>query len=243
MNNAEIIVLETVDSTNNYIKANPGIRGEFTAVRALSQTDGRGRFSRTWYMGPDLDLAFSFIFTPSAPASNIGIYSLVCGMALRRVMLPVIGVDLDLKWPNDLYCRGRKMAGILCEAIFEDRPRVIAGIGVNVNSRLFPEWLMGSATSVAIETGSEHDPAELMMRIISECKTMFSALEIPLDPGLVREWEASCSSIGKRAIYNQDGIRAEGTVRSIDGQGRLVVTDDATGSDISVMDEVIINER
>jgi BirA family transcriptional regulator, biotin operon repressor / biotin---[acetyl-CoA-carboxylase] ligase len=118
MNNPGIITLESVDSTNDYIKGHPDIRGDFTAVRALSQPRGRGRYSRSWHMAPGLDLAFSFIFTPAAPAGNIGIYSLVCGMALRRVMLPVIGADLDIKWPNDLYCRGRKMAGILCEAVF-----------------------------------------------------------------------------------------------------------------------------
>ncbi|HRZ26056.1 MAG TPA: biotin--[acetyl-CoA-carboxylase] ligase [Spirochaetota bacterium] len=240
MDEAKIITLESVDSTNDYLKSHSDLREDFLTVRAVEQTRGRGRLSRSWHSAPGKDLVFSFVFSPDRAVNNIGVYSLVCGMALHRVVGAIVGSGLDLQWPNDLFCRGRKMAGILCEAVYEERPVVIAGIGVNVNSRIFPERLMGNATSLAIETGTEHDLVSLMRLIIGECRRMISGLEIPLLPEFVDEWARSCSSIGRTAVYSRGGTRASGTVRSIDGNGYLVVADHETGRDYTVMDEVII---
>ncbi len=136
----EHIELDTVDSTNTYAlnAARPGL-----LVTARSQTEGRGRQGRRWFSPPTGNIYMTL--TLPAPDPRL---CLVAGAAVRETLAGLLGgVEVRIKWPNDILILGRKVCGILCEA----RGGVAAlGIGVNVNQSEWPAELTDSATSLKL---------------------------------------------------------------------------------------------
>lgn len=151
-------VLDTVDSTNSELmrRARAGWREPVLLV-AERQTAGRGRLGRTWHSdGPVADAARSDGVAGAASGAltfSLGLFlapqdwsglSLAVGLAVARSLHPA----LQLKWPNDIWLQGRKLAGILIEtASFAERRYVIVGIGINIAPRegtglsTAPAWL------------------------------------------------------------------------------------------------------
>lgn len=128
---------EEITSTQDIIKGMAGIGvPEGKVVQAQIQTQGRGRFGRTW-VSPPGNLYFSFLLNPPCGVQELGQLSLLVAVALARVLRACMKVpdDLMLKWPNDILIAGKKCAGILIETdIGPDQALrwVAVGIGVNV---------------------------------------------------------------------------------------------------------------
>ncbi len=126
-----------------------------------SQTGGRGTGTRKWSDASGKDVLFSI-------AANAGgfpkkeLFSIACGAAIASNMRELTGLDLGIKWPNDLVVSGKKLGGILIEMIYGDL--MIIGVGINVRARSgdFPEGLESQATSIAEEIGGNpgklHNP-------------------------------------------------------------------------------------
>lgn len=154
---------EVTESTNTDARA--GKPGDvFTAEY---QTAGRGRLDHKWLSARGMNLTCSVVLDAGgAEAGEVAALPLVVGLsALQalRGMLPE-GAGLELKWPNDVLAGGKKICGILCE---RHGDMVIAGIGVNVNQREFPEEIRERATSMALEAGREFSPGgEVLERVV-----------------------------------------------------------------------------
>lgn len=125
-------ILPTVDSTNSELmrRARAGLM-EPVLLAAEEQTAGRGRMGKGWHSRPGQSLMFSLAM-PLAPSSWSGL-SLVVGLSVAESLHP----DVRIKWPNDLWLHGRKLAGILVETAHvghtADKQRlVVAGIGINI---------------------------------------------------------------------------------------------------------------
>lgn len=125
----------TLDSTMLEARRNPQLG---RVIVADEQTAGMGRMGRVWHSPPGEGLYVSIVMRP-AP-----LLTLALGLAVRDV----IGERADLRWPNDVMLSERKVAGILAQTEGEV---VIAGIGINVAQRSFPEDLDTPATSLALE--------------------------------------------------------------------------------------------
>lgn len=106
-------------------------------------------------------------FTTEAPAT----VPVAAALALRSA-LPQAH-RLRIKWPNDIYCEGRKLAGILCERIQGQPQSIIIGIGVNVNAETFPAEISETATSLRQISGETHDIRRLW---ISVCRSLLRSL-------------------------------------------------------------------
>jgi len=156
-------VVETVSSTQDVVK-NPSYPS-FKPLIALHQEKGRGRKGNRWYSPPGKGLYLSFKlpkeFFPRE-GEELSPLSLVVGLAVSETVDSYI--FSKIKWPNDIYINGKKVAGILVEAT----PReFIVGIGVNLNTERFPEELKPSATSLYRETQSEVDIFEFAHLLLS----------------------------------------------------------------------------
>jgi BirA family biotin operon repressor/biotin-[acetyl-CoA-carboxylase] ligase len=134
-------------------------------VTADAQTAGRGRLGRTWRSPAEDDLYVSMVLRPGA-GKNIGALGLAVGVGLRDGLSSWVPWA-QLKWPNDILCAGRKLAGILCEARWDGgKPEIVAGFGINVGRREFPGELAESATSLARELASAPDRAVVLARAL-----------------------------------------------------------------------------
>ena len=104
---------------------------EGTVVVAEEQTSGRGRRGRTWESSARAGLWWSLLLRPGVPAYRLGWLPLVVGVGVARGVRSAVGVEVALKWPNDVLMDGRKLAGILAERLADGS--VVVGVGINVD--------------------------------------------------------------------------------------------------------------
>lgn len=155
----------TVESTNDLARdlARDG-HPEGTVVVAAHQTRGRGRRGRDWLSPAGFGLYISVLLRPEGMAQTLSPrLTLVAAVALREALEETTGLRAGIKWPNDLWISGRKVAGILAEG---SPGYVILGIGLNVGQEV-PQALREEATSLAREKGEIVDP-EIVLRAVTE---------------------------------------------------------------------------
>jgi BirA family biotin operon repressor/biotin-[acetyl-CoA-carboxylase] ligase len=127
------IQLDSIDSTNNWVKSHLQELSSFTCVTALEQTAGRGRFKRQWISPRGQNVCATLFFTVPRDApylSNLGqLMAFACAKTLRG-----IGFSAQIKWPNDILIQEKKIAGVLTETVTQGNlVSLIIGIGINVN--------------------------------------------------------------------------------------------------------------
>jgi BirA family biotin operon repressor/biotin-[acetyl-CoA-carboxylase] ligase len=145
---------------------------EGTVVATNHQTAGRGRLGRVWEDVPGTSLLFSVLLRPDVPPDRLPELSVLAAEAVSEAVRELTGLPAAVKHPNDVLIEDRKMAGVLGEA---GEGRVILGIGVNVAQtaeQLPPETRL-PATSLALETGSEADRAELLAAILERFENRY----------------------------------------------------------------------
>ncbi len=147
-------VLATTGSTNDDARAWASEGAPSGAVViADAQDAGRGRHGRRWSTPQGSTLALSTIARPELPPARLPTLSIVIGLAVRRAIAArLTSRQVAIKWPNDVWVDGKKIAGILVEATWVG-PRVdalVIGIGINVARREFPPELVETATSLAL---------------------------------------------------------------------------------------------
>lgn len=163
----------TLDSTNNEAKKQAQTHcPEGTVISAGRQTAGRGRRGHDWETPQDEAVATSMILYPDIPPEHLPGLTLLAAVAVRRAISGLYGLEGQIKWPNDVVLKNKKICGILTEMSAKDgRARyVIVGIGVNVHNRVFPEELADKATSIDLELpeGKSGDCGALRRRIWEE---------------------------------------------------------------------------
>lgn len=192
------------------------------------QDRGRGRLDRSFEMPDGSGVAVSVLVRPGVPLEDWGWLSLVVGLAVRDAVAQA-GVDagpdggrLELKWPNDVLVGGKKISGILVEAV--DAPDGWAAVvGVGVNVALTPRELpVPTATSLLIEGGST-DRTRLVADLVSAVDRRIE--QWSSDPGAIRaEYAAVCSTVGRDVrVHLPTGEVLEARATAVDGNGRLVV--------------------
>lgn len=130
---------DSLESTNTFLKDNSGAVDPMTLVAARAQTSGRGQRGNSWESEPGMNLTCSFYFHPQGilPSEQFAISEAIALAATDT--LGFYGIEAKVKWPNDIYCNDSKICGILIEhSVSTERiERTIAGIGLNINQRIF----------------------------------------------------------------------------------------------------------
>lgn len=169
----------------------------FDTVRARLQTAGRGRLARDWFSGvADENLAFSLVIPIAKNAP--GEISARVGLALWQILARYAPVHL--RWPNDIVCGGKKLAGVLSSVDARYPNTAITGIGVNVNGVSFPEAISETATSLFLATGTKLRPQKLWREIWQSVKQGMSEAE----EGLSREFIAMYNAAAWQFIARAD---------------------------------------
>lgn len=224
----DIRVFEQTTSTNDVIEklARDSVR-EGVVVFAESQTRGRGRLGRKWLSPSHKGLWFSILLRPDMRPQQTTQLTVASAVALHRAVARETKMRPEIKWPNDILLRGKKVCGILTEMSAEqDKVRyVILGIGidVNLNANEFPAELKKTATSLKIETGESRSRAALAAAILGELDKVYADICAGKFSGIADEWEEHCATIGKNVTVQVGDRKIRGTAESLDDAGALLL--------------------
>lgn len=151
-NDISIQHFESIDSTNNEARrlVASGSVKKPTLITASTQTAGKGRMGRSFYSPDKTGIYMSLVFKADAFSEAITRVTTAAAVSVHEIIGKYASIEAQIKWVNDIYIDGKKVCGILCESVLDnigDR-YVIAGIGVNLNTREFPDGLRAPAGSV-----------------------------------------------------------------------------------------------
>jgi BirA family biotin operon repressor/biotin-[acetyl-CoA-carboxylase] ligase len=221
----EVSVVRESASTNAEVAAaaRDGA-AEGLVLIAESQTAGRGRLDRTWESPPRAGLTFSVLLRPTFPPAGWGWLPLLAGVATASALHRVAGVDVRLKWPNDVLVGDRKLGGILTEAV---GGAVVVGIGLNVTAQR-EELPVPEATSLAVEGAEVLDRDPLLRAVLRDLAALYADLGAAGGDaeaaGLRRRYVDACATLDRDVTVELPGPRTiTGRATGIDLEGRLVV--------------------
>ncbi|MDA8388894.1 MAG: biotin--[acetyl-CoA-carboxylase] ligase [Nitrospiraceae bacterium] len=205
-------------------------------VLADCQTAGRGRLGRRWHSPPGVNVYMSAVLRPEIPPRRTPLLALAAGLASALAIKGQTGLEVRLKWPNDLIApakadgRCKKIGGILLE-FRSDPDRVllaVAGIGINANLKKtdLPKGMGTAATSILAETGRRVNRAALAAAVCKELDYWTGLLRkgTKAEAHLLKGYRSLCVTIGKRIRVQTEGESFTGTASGIDDDGRLVLT-------------------
>ena len=152
--------------------------------------------------------------------AQVPIVTLVLGLATADAIQKSAGLACDLRWPNDVLIRERKVAGILAQL---HDGCVVAGIGINVNQKGFPDGLRTPATSLLLESdGRPHSREALAIQLLESLDNFCAILETQGPESILRAFSAASSyALHRRVIIEESG--KEGVTAGLDEQGFLMV--------------------
>ena len=218
------------DSTNR-VALELGHAGEpeGAVVLAEEQTAGRGRGGRAWHSERATGIYVTLLLRPKLAPVQAPLLTMMAGLSAHSAVQALTGLEVDLKWPNDLLVRGRKLGGILTEMHAEPGQIrfVIVGIGLNVNQEKFPGELANLATSLRAETGKPQSRMELLVRLLHEFETDYNRFLREGVATVVARFESVSSyARGKRVRVTNGTESYVGTTAGLGPEGLLQVERD-----------------
>ena len=192
---------------------------EGVVVVADQQTAGRGRLGRTWASPPGAGLYVSVVLRP--PSHVAPLLTIAAGVAVADGIASATGLDVQLKWPNDVHVSGRKLAGILAEGA----PRyVVLGIGINVMPAAYPPDVATRATSIESELGRPIDRGMVLAEVLAALASRYRELSTEGGRGVIDAWRRrAASTLGRRVEWDGGGEARLGLIENIDEDGALIV--------------------
>lgn len=166
----KFVSFDTITSTQEYVKEQEktGNIKEGEIVFAERQTTGVGTHERKWYTGKNKNLAFSFALFPNCNINKLEKLTIVIAQSFVQAIRELYLITLEIKEPNDIIYKNKKMGGILTESITEGEiaKKIFIGIGFNVNEDKFPGNLSEIATSLKVEFGTEFSREDILIRFL-----------------------------------------------------------------------------
>lgn len=224
----KIYYFDTLSSTMD-IATELGMKGlpEGTLVLAETQTQGRGRQGRSWSSPKYKGLYLSLILRPAILPNSTPVLTLLAAVSICEAVKEFIGLDTQIKWPNDLLIKNKKLGGILTELNAEmDVTRfVIIGAGLNINNekKALPE----GATSLKEQKQESINRVNLLQEILRKIETNYLELKQQGSKPIIDKWREHSFSLGKRVKISSHGKLCEGQAFDIDPDGGLLIRKDS----------------
>jgi len=215
---------ETVDSTQTVLArfAREGAP-EGTLVSAAHQTVGRGRRGHRWWDASGDSLLMSILLRPCVTTQETPSLALVAGLAVADALEAVATVAARIRWPNDVLVGGKKISGVLPEAVSGADGRVayvLLGIGINIDQDVFPDDLRDEAISLRQATGVRHEQGRVRDAVLESLDLRYAEWLSAGFPRLRDAWRRRACTLGER-VRGADGT--EGVAVDVDDTGALLV--------------------
>lgn len=211
--------------------------GNFALV-AETQTAGRGRIGRRWESSASGNIYLSCGFRPDIAPEKLSNFTLWLGVAVAEMLCEKFGVPARVKWPNDIFCRGKKLAGMLTEAHADARRArgIVFGLGLNVNldPTTLPPAVRTVATSLRAEIAAakaKNSVAGTALDASAVCAETILAVERAYakflagthTDALLERWNRFDWLAGKNVVALFGNEEISGTASGIDAQGRIQI--------------------
>ncbi|OON97551.1 MAG: biotin--[acetyl-CoA-carboxylase] ligase [Epulopiscium sp. Nele67-Bin005] len=220
-----IIYYDEVSSTNIVAKdlMRKGV-AQGTIIIANYQTEGKGRQGKNWVETKGEGIAFSIILYPNYNIEKISILTLITGIVVCQSLREITGYPLKIKWPNDIILNGKKICGILTEAInIEDGYGVVVGIGINVNNVQFAQETP-YASSLYLECLRRFNRADIISVILKKLETSYKIYQTHKNfVNFIDIYEELCLNIGEAIYIKQNGAKVKAYVLGVTKDGNLSV--------------------
>ncbi len=222
-------LLPTVHSTNRYLKeAGTESMPDGYVVIADGQTDGRGRKGRVFLSPKSGGIYLSILLKPEKAQSDVRLLTICAAVAVSKAIENVCGVTAGIKWVNDIYCGGKKICGILTEAVLsgelQELSTAIVGIGINTGG--VPQELGGIATSVLESAGLQGVRNRLAAEVLNRFEAEYlSYLEAKDNRDMLGYYESRLFIRNTHVRVSAAGADYSATVLGIDETGALIVRD------------------
>lgn len=220
----KILFLDSVDSTNEFAKRVAHKHDEGVLIISEEQTAGKGRLGKNWTSNSGEGIWMSLILKPKMNIQDSPFLTLVAGAAATKAMNK-IGVDVNIKWPNDLTLNRKKICGILTELSVENDSigYIVLGMGINVKTMEFEEGIDHKATSI-LKEGYDIGREDIIASILNEFESMYLNYVINNNKSEVLDLNRKHSAlIGKNVYVIEDGEKKLRECVDISSNGNLLV--------------------
>ncbi len=221
---------DRLPSTNTFLKERLELEPALssgTIVAAREQTQGRGRREREWLTAANENLTFSLFLRTVSKPWKIPSATMAVAVAVSE-LLDAEGVKADLKWPNDVLVGGKKICGILSEAVSGG---VIIGIGLNVNMGN-AEHIDQPATSVLMESGERRSIDDLLEKLLPILSDRLGEWEQGGFSKVRKKWEQKVPTLGKTVkVRDGDAVRV-GILCGFGDDGELLLEEQGVVSSV-----------
>lgn len=232
-----VVVFENIDSTNTESRrqAESGLSTP-ALILADAQSAGRGRMGRSFFSPPTTGLYMSFLAEAKAELADTVRMTTATAVAVASAIEELCGVEVGIKWVNDIYFDERKICGILCESFVcgDGKRYAVIGIGINLYTEDFPDEIKDRAASLFPRGGIRNAlAAEITKKLCEFWKA-------PENEKIIEYYRAHSIVLDKRVIFIENGVEREGVALSVDSFGALRVRLDngeeriLTGGEISL---------
>ncbi len=218
----KLIVLKTIDSTNNEAKRMmaDGFRGNALLV-ANEQTKGRGRLGKSFYSPKNTGIYISFLFSTDVRMSNAIQVTTATAVAVVRAIESLTNLRPMIKWVNDVYIGNKKVCGILTEAVTDFETglvqSIIIGIGINLSTEIFPEEIKDTACSIGVNGLSRN---KVIAAVSNELLAICTNLE---NKSYIKTYRDRSLILGKSIDFYKNNVKYNAIAVDIDSTGGLIV--------------------
>ena len=222
-----IIKLDAIDSTNNYLKKiilNEGIN-DYTVVTAKFQTQGKGQLGTEWKSEYSKNLICSvYKKNINIKVQDQFVISALVSLALIKTLRKVNLSNMHIKWPNDIMSDNKKICGILIENIVKQNyiKDTVIGIGLNVNQTIFNN--LPNAASIKNLIGTTCSIDEILKDLVKNIKYCFNELDKSSINSIFEKYEDALFRINKPSTFkNSKGEVFSGYIKGVSRSGKLSV--------------------
>lgn len=219
--------LKEVDSTNTFLssKLRQEVLPEGAVVRAFAQNAGRGQAGTIWESASGKNLLLSYLFYPRFitpkhvfdlnKAFALGVYDFISASLIS---------DVAIKWPNDIYWKKKKVAGMLVENSMNNSVLnySILGIGININQEIFSDKLPNPVSFRQV-TGKEYDLDEIFYSLSSFIESRYLQLKSNDLKKIEEDYHSALFLSGQWAEYEAENQKFMGMIRRVDDNGKIVL--------------------
>ena len=224
----DVEVFQSVESTNSYLMAQQVKAGLARVCVAEAQTSGRGRRGNDWQSAPYRNVMMSLSWGfDSWPATITGL-GLAVALCVTERLNEQFGLNVQIKWPNDLMVEGDKLAGVLIDVAGESSGacNVVIGLGLNVHQ---PDWSLGAKSAYQWQDlqrlGVSVNRNQLIAILVDALIEMLSDFSEHGFTSMVGRWNALSSYAGKKIQVGDGDSFVIGCMRGVDASGALLLED------------------